>query len=120
MSIQCAMQVLSLSPLVLTKHKYSSKQANTLLTEVKNRMQTQYPQLVNINDNEPLAGAKMYLSEILRKYNTNYESINPSEILLNVKEVSSKRNVDTLAVRIKESLNNIDFTEQRVIIYRIR
>ena len=109
--------------LLLVKKNYSSENAYLLFDDVKERIYNQYPNIRDPNNNEPIIGATIYISEIAKKYN-ELSSQNAIPILDNVeiesREASpqSRGNFENFAIKIKDALNepNLGYEEEKVII----
>ena len=80
---------------------------------------------MNTAEEEPLTGARMYISEIAQKYNTligqeQREKADHKEIALNVgdpEDPMAKKKVDDLAVKVKQTLTQAkrDHEEQKQV-----
>ena len=68
---------------------------------------------MNANEDEQLAGAKMYISEISHKFNTPISQEREKPVVL---EADAKKKADDFASKVKSNLNQVkrDHEEQKV------
>jgi len=102
--------------IALVRHEYSEENAYEMLEEVKGKIYSQYPKVKT--EDEVLTGARMYVSEIARKYNNrdskSFDIINQNDVIVKVEERSSmseerkdpsQDKLDNIVTKIKGDFN---------------
>jgi len=102
--------------IALVRHEYSEENAYEMLEEVREKIYSQYPKITT--EDEVLTGARMYVSEIARKYNNrdskSFDTINQNDVIVKVGERPSmpeeiknpsKNKLDNIVTKIKGDFN---------------
>ena len=106
----------------MVRQNYSSEDAYSMLIEIQNRIYGQYPGIIEKSSSESLAGAKMYISEIIQKYNNrishDLENTNPNDIIVSVDDGKGGKNADQLAVKIKQEFRQSNTPLEEDVLYK--
>ena len=92
-----------------------------MLGEVRDKIYEQFPNLKTNGNDEPLTGAKMYISEIVKTYNTRssfpVSSVNPDDVAVVVGEESKKKStINDLADKIQKDFNDDNKSQEDTVI----
>lgn len=109
----------------LVKQGYSSEDAYEMLEEVKEKIYFQYPKAAG--EGEALTGAKMYVSEIVQKFNGRsskiFDTVNQNDIVVNVnenpsgaREMGSAGRTDAAASKLGNNFNNAGMGQEETVV----